>query len=480
MKEPQNRNSITHSKTVSSSKSVILTPPPPKPLDFEGFIPWKIMCHKKILGSKSKYFSKQTAKTRAETDIKLSDSAKIFPSDSTLKSYIPISAYYDPRGRLVEIVIDRSPFEIPRKVIVAFSLCVPFHSSLTRVSIRNGGLKLPALYEIGKLLSHSTITDVVIENCFVPEGTYQLLLEHVSHLRNLALRRLCINDMACCNIAKGLEMGEPASKTLLTLDLTSNKITDDGAKAFGDMLRKKRCLLHLNLCDNNLSDAGAAYILNCLKSFPLTCQEIQDTKRRRFEHFIKRIAVYKKHVEHLTRCQGEEKISNEFVDKKGQKKVKGGQTVSAVTSALSIPQLADKLTQDEIGEFVDVFGCHHVTYVNKVMNCDGNLRLCSLNLAYNNLSFLSVRKIYEVLLYQRNVFTIYKPSITTGLLRVVFDGNNVPSQCKEVRLIQDLLHKLVTNRCPSKNVPLKAQSSNSVMSSTKTGKTSKPKKSIAR
>ncbi|XP_022121153.2 leucine-rich repeat-containing protein 71-like [Pieris rapae] len=351
-----------------------------------------------------------------------------------MDSFINLNAWYDTKGRLVEITIIGSPIEIPRKLIIAISLCVPFHPSLSKITIRKRGLRLPALYEIGKLLAHSNITEVFIEDCYVPEGSYDLLLERACNLKHLSLRRLCINDAICVRIAKRLDLGEPATKTLLTLDLAFNTITDVGAKAFGETLRRNRCLVHLNLCSNKITDIGAGCILNSLIMFPLTVEEIRCAKKRRFEYFIKKIATFNKIEQLLISRREEEKISGS--ESKERRKFK---KQSVNKSGPTITQLAEKLTQEEIGDFVDVFDSSHINYMNKVLHCNGNLCMSSLNLAYNNLTYITVRKVYNTLLVQTNNFTKLG-----GLVRVVLDGNNVPNDCREIEGINNLLSKKIS------------------------------------
>ncbi|XP_047511574.1 leucine-rich repeat-containing protein 71-like [Pieris napi] len=468
---------LTDPKRVSIKSSASA----PKPLDFDAFIPW--ICEEFSVpyeiyvtrNLRDDYISTSVANCRhSKSHTHHTDSNKVdgkdFKSTSqksrlNFNKFIPINASYDTKGRLVEITIIGSPFEIPRKLIIAISLCVPFHPSLSKITIRKRGLRLPALYEVGKLLVHSNITEVFIEDCYVPEGSYDLLLKRACNLKHLSLRRLCINDVICVRIAKRLDVGEPASKTLLTLDLAFNTITDVGAKAFGETLRSNRCLVHLNLCSNKITDMGADSILNSLIIFPLTIEEVRCAKMRRFEYFIKKIAAFRKNEQLLISRREEEKISGS--ESKERRKIK---KQSINKSGQTITQLAEKLTQEEIGDFVDVFDSSNINYINKGLHCNGNLRLSSLNLAYNNLSYVTVRKVYDTLLMQRN--TLAKLG---GLVRVVLDGNNVPNDCQEIEGINNLLSKIISDYSDSKRVYLQGQSVSNT-TELKSGKNAKSKK----
>ncbi|KAJ8711839.1 hypothetical protein PYW08_008793 [Mythimna loreyi] len=75
------------------------------------------------------------------------------------------------------------------------------------------------------------------------------------------------------------ELLEPAEPTLLVLNLSSNHITDVGAKHLAEALRNNRHLRYLNISDNHVGDDGAKFIFEVLAEFPLNNNEIQDKKR---------------------------------------------------------------------------------------------------------------------------------------------------------------------------------------------------------
>ncbi|XP_038207514.1 uncharacterized protein LOC119829184 [Zerene cesonia] len=360
---------------------------------------------------------------------------------------IPVTAFYNSKGHLTEIAIVNSPFEIPRKLIIAFALCIPFHTSIGRITIIKGKINFAVIHEISKLLPHSNITEVFLENCGDSRAKYHSLLEHLSQLKNLTLRRLGIDDGECKNIVDNLLVGKPASNTLLTLDLSSNNITDEAASALGYMLRGNRSLLHLNLCNNKISDTGAGCILRSLTSFLVTDKEIIGKKVRRFEYFVKRIAYYKQYKDDLVHRQTQKSNKNKkhmMPHKKGHivKKTKT-ETSFSVTSDLTIDELAEKMALQNVGEFIDAFDDENLIIVENQKFSIGNLRLCSLNLSYNHLSYVTVRKIYYVLDYQKNVIKT-KPHLNTGLMRILFEGNYIPRYCQEYKDICDLLDKVIS------------------------------------
>ncbi|XP_022804753.1 NLR family CARD domain-containing protein 3-like [Stylophora pistillata] len=53
--------------------------------------------------------------------------------------------------------------------------------------------------------------------------------------------------------------------SMTKLDLSLNKICDDGAAALADCLKEKKSLTDLSLSSNEIGDAGAAALAKCLK-----------------------------------------------------------------------------------------------------------------------------------------------------------------------------------------------------------------------
>ncbi|CAH2095476.1 unnamed protein product [Euphydryas editha] len=356
---------------------------------------------------------------------------------------ITMTAYYNSKDQLVEIAFTSCPFEINRRIIQAINICLPFHKFLHRLRIKRS-LTQTVLYEISKLLPHSNITDVCLDDNFLPQGNYYLLLDNLNNVQNLSLRRCDINDEACKSIANKMNFGCPASNTLITLNLASNCITDIGATHLGMMLRQNRTLLYLNVSDNKITDSGAINILNNFRVFPLTKDEIIARNYRKVQFFKKRNELYRKYVNEITnrlREEEEKENINSFrMLLKGERIQK-----RKTTMELSVAEQAEKMTTEIIGEFKDMYDDNNIIREDGQIYAIGNLRLSYLNLAYNNLGYFSVRKIYDVLKYQSN---INKPVHCSGLLKIILEGNNIPDDCEELRGIQYFLESAITENIP--------------------------------
>ncbi|XP_028177825.1 uncharacterized protein LOC114365445 [Ostrinia furnacalis] len=363
---------------------------------------------------------------------------------SMVDNVIPITAYYDSHGHLAEIAIMTCPSALHRKVIQAISLCVPFHSFLTKLVIRKGCLDYLLLHEISKLLPHSNITDVCLDDTYIPEGNYYVLLDQASNIKYLSLNRCRINDDVCKEIAFRIDFGQPAGKSLLALDLSSNKITDTGAKYFGDTLKKNRHLLHLNLLGNRISDVGFGYLLRHLQEFPLTCDEISDKKRRKMEYTIKKKEVYERCLDELARMQKADELCSMLSDKRSSltnkhtKFKKAKKSTPQVTEQLSQTNIAEKMTHEIVGDLDDPYEDDNLIKKDNYYYSTGNLKLCSLNVAYNNIEFPSLLRVLEVLKYQ---CLLEKRPPNTGLMRIVLEGNYLPNACPELAHIDMFLKK---------------------------------------
>lgn len=371
-------------------------------------------------------------------------------SSQVNENVIPITAYYDSHGHLAEIAIIMYPSAPHRKVIQAISLCVPFHSYLTKLVVGRGCLNYVLLHEISKLLPHSNLTDVCLDNTYVPEGNYYVLLEHASNMKYLSLNRCKINDEVCKEIATRIDFGRPAEKSLLVLSLSSNIITDVGAKYFGEILRRNRHLLYLNLFGNRVGDTGLGFLVKHLQEFPLTCDEIIDKKRRKMEYNQKKLELHKRCMEEVTRMQQSEDVFSLQSEKrtslstKHTKHKKSKKALPLVVEEPSPTDLAEKMILEILGELDDPYDDDSIIKRDNYYYSTGNLKLCSLNVAYNNIEFPSLLRILDVLKYQCH----QKRSSDTGLMRIVLEGNYLPDLCPELISIDMYLKQAVASQAP--------------------------------
>ncbi|XP_045779263.1 uncharacterized protein LOC123876901 [Maniola jurtina] len=348
---------------------------------------------------------------------------------------ITVTMVYDNYNTLTEILITKMK-DVPRSLLRIFHLLLPYYRNLVRITISKCEINMYTIYKLGKILETSTITEVCLDDSPVAGANYAMLLE-TTKLRYLSLCRCNIGVEACKSIAAKLHYAASA-QNLLLLNLSSNRITDEGAKHISNALRNNRHLRYLNLADNHITDCGAGQILDILIEFPLTSDEIIIMRRRRLEYWKRRNDIYAKCLAQL--CHKKVNDVSQLRKKSPRRKIsstslKNKSSVRKEKDADDdyIKTKAEMLTTEVVGPFEDPFRSETIKHIDGHVYSIGNMTLSYLNLAYNNLSYLSVRKLQNVIKYQNN----YKSS--GGLIKVVIEGNKLPISCPELTNVDEMM-----------------------------------------
>ncbi|XP_072933247.1 uncharacterized protein [Epargyreus clarus] len=350
---------------------------------------------------------------------------------------LTIIAMYDTYNCLSEIIL--SKVKVPRIMMQVMGLLLPYFPNLITLTVRRCRIECYIIYEISKMLELSCITTLCLDESPVVEQNYDMLLCQQSNLRNLSLCRCKINDDACKLIALKLCHGAPA-ENLQVLNLSSNHITDIGAKYLGDALRTNRRLRYLNLADNRIGDDGAAHVLNVLMEFPLTHDEVVNKRLRYIKYLKCKQALY---LRYLNECATKSFDEISMYSRKStpkRKKPTRKDKDSFRYSDEDIKGKAEMLAAEILGNFIDPFDSTSIRLRNNYYYCLGNMVLSYLNMSYNNLSYLSIKKLQNVLMYQ----SVAKKPNQSGLVKAVIDGNNLP-MCKELVFINELFGRNLKN-----------------------------------
>uniref|UniRef100_A0A2A4JUS3 Uncharacterized protein n=1 Tax=Heliothis virescens TaxID=7102 RepID=A0A2A4JUS3_HELVI len=416
----------------------------PTPQDFDHFFPWACTQmgadvtilviksqrsqYQSISGKDSK--AKSRVRTTPQTESGSDDNAvsdDSFPIFATLicetSPVVYVQTLYDELTQLVQIKFLKND-KIPRMIINILGLVIPYHKALSSIVINNG-VNAEVMYELSKFLPTSHITEMCLDNTFVPEGNYHILLDS-EVLKHLSIAKCGINDEVVKTIAAKLAAPYPASKSLCALNLSSNKITDTGVKYLAEMLRTNRRLCYLNLADNVITDDGASSIFDILVEFVLTAEETFERNKRLMTYLKTKTKLIQKVLIDLQ--------SAENLDKKGntRKKLvrqKKDPSFTIVKSCLNIMEShfmtrAENIVDAILGPLNDPFGLENTVIRDDELYCFGNNTLAYLNIAYNNISYISLKKLYEVLITQSNFDR--KPK---GLINLRLEGEyvSVPS-----------------------------------------------------
>lgn len=367
-----------------------------------------------------------------------------------VEPYIPLITKYNTKGFLVELSIYNCQFIIPQRFMKLIAVCLPYNRDLNKLSIRKGGLSQECIYQISELLPLSNITEVCLDDNYVREGNYYVLLEELSSLKILSLCRCSINEVICENIVKGLEPGRPGHK-LQSLSLSSNFIGDIGARQFGHLLRTNRNLLHLNLADNGITNEGATAILRILGEFQLNEREIRKRTQRKIVFMKRKIKAYIKIINEETAKRRRSILSASYIDNtrskskkifSPSKKDKPGKTVNQDLPKSNEQKMSD-MVASMAGQFHDTFDDSNTVRRKNKIYCIGNLSLSYLNLAFNNLDNMILKVIRQLLEYQAR---LPKPSSCKGLIRLMIDGNAFSDPNLALLIINALLTRVLSER----------------------------------
>ncbi|RVE53529.1 hypothetical protein evm_001899 [Chilo suppressalis] len=435
---------------------------PPNYMDFDLFLPWayrqlqvdeNMLTVKKIIqtdyvsvaGHPDRHKPKAKSKTFKIEHIlgTQQDDQDVFQNPHALKHAcdIHITAVYDTADHLVQLIFQNNR-EIPRLIFKIINLMIHYYNFLNTITI-NKGLQGYSLYEISKFLPLSHITDICLDNTFIEEGNYYLLLENKCMLRHLSLRRCSINDEAVEKLANNLIYPNNGSKSLSILNLATNKITDEGAKYLAEALRTNRQLSYLNLADNRITDIGATYLFDSLLEFPLTCSEIFASRSRKMTYLKEKNEHIARIVKTLRTNDFEKRVAKRKtikppVSAKMRERENSLKFVPTSKSLVDLNKImydkAADMAENLLGIFFDPFDKENTREEDGIMYCNGNNTLCNLNLAYNNLSYIILKKLLTVLKYQREMGRTPK-----GLISVTIEGNYMPVSCRELEQIDNMI-----------------------------------------
>ncbi|CAG9796177.1 unnamed protein product [Diatraea saccharalis] len=437
-------------------------PQRPNPTDFDIFLPWacqQLQLHTMVqvvreeqqeyvsatTSERTKVKTKPKAKEDTQTDLDSEvDQLNRMPA-ITYEDILYINAVYNYNNNLVQIKFANT-CTIPRLVLKIIGLIIKYHTHLTSIII-NKGINEYSMYELGKLLPLSNITDICLDGTYLKNANYQLLFEQQSSMRQLSLARCSIDDVVLEVIANALIHPSPASKFLSILNLSSNIISDSGIISLANALRTNRALNYLNLSNNMISDRGMTCILDTLVRFPLSLSELVASRSRHIE-FMKDKS---ERIMNLATELRSYDIDKRSIKQKSMKTLKKGKVLTERDTSLknineidnsnqeALFEKATAIVEATLGSFKDPFNKNNTFVKDNITYCFGNNSLYYLNVSYNNWSYLSLKKLLTVLIYQKTINR--KPR---GLINLSIEGNLIPEHCKELSLIDSLLNECLS------------------------------------
>lgn len=368
-----------------------------------------------------------------------------------------VVAEYDNSNNLLHLKFINNE-EIPHGVLQIVNMTLHFHPYLRAVTLRRG-LDKQVLHQLCQMQALANITELCIEQCYLKEGCYYVLLESQKNLKYLSLPRCSIDDDVLEAISARLQPPYQASKTLVVLDLSSNRITDEGAKGLAEILRTNRKLSYLSLMNNMIGDKGATALLDTLKLFPLRSEECSEVvlRRARFlayktalivrniadkqaEELIKRKTVKRLHSSPRFRMSTNNKSSDMDISHKRSSHSDGSSSIAVSGGLYDKTKSSIDLI---VADYWHAYSEKNTVHEADGLYCRGNDTLNYLNLAYNNLSAVALHKVARVVEAQRI-------AMRGGLFCVNLDGNPMPRDSEFFTYIDESLRMRLASLVPGR------------------------------
>ncbi|KAM6106646.1 leucine-rich repeat-containing protein 71, partial [Phoenicopterus ruber ruber] len=183
----------------------------------------------------------------------------------------------DPRS--VRAVFLRG-WKIEEAMLGVLSQCLPALAGLQAVHLWKVGLTERLLPALAALLARCPrLRTLRLEGNPLPEPAFHTLMGSDSTLAHLSLRNNGIGDAAARLIGQSLSTLSASNRSLVSLVLSFNRISDLGASYIAKGLRLNRSLLSLSLANNDIGDAGAVRLAEVLGPFALTHAEVVERRR---------------------------------------------------------------------------------------------------------------------------------------------------------------------------------------------------------
>jgi len=167
-------------------------------------------------------------------------------------------------------------WKVESQIMDVFQQCLPTLVNLTSLNLWSCGLNSESIEALANFLpSCANLKNLNLDGNVVKEESFdKLILTENTLLQSLSLRNCCITDKGASLLGKAIGETKRQNNKLLTLNLSSNDITDIGAIEIAKGLRTNRNLLVLNLSGNQIEDAGAEALAETLYRFKLSHDEI--------------------------------------------------------------------------------------------------------------------------------------------------------------------------------------------------------------
>ncbi|XP_051901842.1 leucine-rich repeat-containing protein 71 [Pristis pectinata] len=380
--------------------------------------------------------------------------------------------------KLVKAIYIRA-WVIDQRYIFILHKCLPALTALHTVSLWNVGLTKVTFAALVSILRQcTTLRSVVLDGNPIAQQPYYLLMTEGSQLQHLTLRNNQIDDVGAKLIGEALSTTKKCNRTLLTLSLNFNHITDKGIGYIADGLRLNRSLLWLSVAYNRIGDKGAMKLAEVLSPFALTHEEIVERRLLQFNSQESQRSSPLRRPE--SKSDRSSQLGSSTTLDKSDKSQKSGKSVSkkkdkkemiipekAIPSATQIPPKRDDIRMLKRGSISaelrlsktkitrsakekqntsgDQEAIHHLLlepaeHRDGQVFLAGNVCLMSLNLSHNQITETGLKALVAMLKMQiGNARPVPDGRNVSGLLRLMVTKNAFPATCETYTSLQELI-----------------------------------------
>ncbi|XP_072174280.1 leucine-rich repeat-containing protein 71-like [Diadema setosum] len=380
-------------------------------------------------------------------------------------------------------------WKIDDLMVSIFKQCFPAMEKLHTINFWNTSLTEKTLKELSLFLHQCpNLKNVSIEGNPIPEEPWAFLIGEESIIVNLSLRHNNITQKGAVLLGHAISTERLCNKNLLSLNLSNNKLGDEGAISLINGLRMNRVVLSLSLACNELTDKAATYIGEVLSRFPLTHAEVVERRKvlsdkgspergsgkspppsRRAESKDRPGSV--KSGSHLDKNDKKRDKSSKRKDGKKDKeeeRSKGSKSVTmdskkekdetqkggtkkddkwkkAETMKVTKGKTKGKDKKQSEAESPDILEAINPLVAEQPESIDGQLwipgnrALINLNLARNQIGEAGMKALLLAVQYQQTLSTLSPHPALKGLMRLSIAKNGVSGECETYQKLHDLM-----------------------------------------
>ncbi|XP_076646805.1 uncharacterized protein LOC143355653 [Halictus rubicundus] len=304
------------------------------------------------------------------------------------------------------------------------------YNAITVLNLPDCRINAFGVMQIAEMLTNiGCLRDLNLDMNPNAQENFHLLCQPAGKLQFLTLRHCQISDEGAKKIANELQYRDPPNgPKLISLSLSNNRITCNGAAYLGSMLRTNRSLRSLSLVANRICDDGAWLIIRELKITTLTHEEVVDLRRRKFEELAIAEELLSKQsndsVEEALKKNNKSRLVRNSSRRSKKSSIDMSMQGLRTGSVVRDLESAQKKKVPEDCEKNHPFRteCYPI---NGMLVSIGNLCLQYLDLSYNYLTKYTLRDLIKCLYYQNFLLL---GDTSTGLLHVVLEGGNFETE----------------------------------------------------